>query len=58
VEEDKRGRFNFLPFVSDPGTAPEGLMPRRERSLSEPEALLSRRLTRRAKGGREGFSKR
>jgi len=40
-----------LPFPSGSGSAPEGLMPRRETALSEPEALLSRRLGRRPKGG-------
>ena len=35
----------FLPFVSDPASGPRGPLARRERSL-----------TRRVKGGKEGFS--
>jgi len=35
-----KGEVFLLPLVSDPGSAPEGLVPRRERSLYEPEADL------------------
>jgi len=53
-----KGEVFLLPVVSDPGSAPEGLVPRRERSLYEPEAdPEGKACLQVGRGGGEGFMK-